>query len=555
MKISPIINTMPKNIICRRTEKFVRQNIMQQKDYEISPSYINVLAFKGGMSLSLAQTVEQIDKHGEFPPDIKENALAQINAGNPQAKTLIDIHKNKYSKLNNMETLDEVKEAFPEFRDVLSDKQVSYMPNSFIDDVKKGNNEYFDSDIDLSLQLLQLYWGEGFSLSDLAKKFNGRNIKGTMQRLNIPRVNNHYGMYLKLSDKDYNKRFSDKMSERQKEVARNAIERKEGVYIPHGELSSEHKQKISQGLIKYYSEHPEKVQELSKRQKEFFENNPVEKTKFSQILYRAWGYREAESIKKRLSKFMGRPISPFELSDVSDTNSEVQSKLREFWKKNPWAKEQFSICMKQSWQRQKYLSDLGLVYEPLFEGKVFPDAVISKIKEYIADKFPEVEKDINFYFLAKDPREENFQDTDFAFKAFQRRNSEAEILYEYFNCDNNGSEFADTICFSIDIFLSDWLKHRDKYSKHQNAVFESLYNLYKTEIAAKSMIHKCVSMSDAIYVQSQIIDTAVRNKEPEIARKYCGSIEEAYKYRCENDISKMLARTKLVYDRLKKDLQ
>ena len=65
---------------------------------------------------------------------------------------------------------------------------------------KADVNKYFDSEIDLSLQLLQLYWGEGFSLTDLANQFNGRNIQGTMERLNIPRVDRGYGIYLKLSD-------------------------------------------------------------------------------------------------------------------------------------------------------------------------------------------------------------------------------------------------------------------------------------------------------------------------------------------------------------------
>ena len=263
MKILPILNNRTvRNYNVSKQECRKTQDVVQNTNLSMMPSYIDMLSFKGGKSLSLEQTIVQLDKYSTFPPDIREMAILEIKAGNPKDKTLIDIHKDKYSALNDMETLSEAKKAFPEFKDVLPDWQLDYKPNSFVDDVKQGKNKYFDPEIDLSLQLLQLYWGEGFSLSDLTKQFDGRNILGTMDRLNIPRVERNYGMYLKLSDKDYNARFSKEMSERSKNVARNIAERREGAYIPKGPLSESHKRNISQGLLKFYSEHPERLSEM-----------------------------------------------------------------------------------------------------------------------------------------------------------------------------------------------------------------------------------------------------------------------------------------------------
>ena len=410
MKILPILNSNPVRIYNAKVqEQRIKKNIVSNTNLSLMPTSIDLISFKGGKSLSLEQTIAQLDKYSTFPPDIRQMAMQEINAGNPKEKTLIDVHKDKYAVLNDMESLNEVKKAFPEFKDVLSDSQIDYKPNSFVDDVKAGRNKYFDPEIDLSLQLLQLYWGEGFSRSDLTEKFEGRNIQGTMDKLNIPRVERNYGIYLKLSDKDYNARFSKEMSERSKMVARNIAERREGVYIPKGPLTEIHKRNISQGLLNFYSEHPERLSEMSKRQQEFYENNPVEKTKFSLVLYRAWGYREADSIRKRLSKFMGKKeLTPEELADISPKS---QERLKEFWKKNPWAAQQFSKCMKKSWEHQKDLTKMGMVHEPIFVGKLFANEIAKEITAYAGDRMPDIEKYLTFAVL--DPRDEKFIHCDF----------------------------------------------------------------------------------------------------------------------------------------------
>ena len=550
MKILPVSNNLSTyKFNLKKSGNQKVQNSTVVSDLRMMPTYTDLVSFSGGKSLDLAQTISQLDKYSTFPPDIRNMAVLEIKVGNPKDKTLIDIHKDKYSALNDVETLAEAKALYPEFKDVLSDFEVDYKPNSFIDDVKNGRNEYFDSEIDLSLQLLQLYWGEGFSLSDLTEQFNGRNIQGTMEKLNIPRVDRSYGLYLKLSDKDYNERFSREMSKRAKTVARNAMERKEGAYIPKGPLSAEHKRNISQGLLKYYSEHPERIAEMSKRQQAFYENNPLEKVKFSEVLRRAWTYREADSIRKKLSKFMGvKDIKPEELADAS---SSTQRNLKEFWKKNPWAIEQFSKCMKKSWQQQKDLMEFGMLHEPVFTGKLFPKEMMKEISLFAGAEIPDIEKYLTFAVL--DPRDEQFLESDFVQDYLIRNDKAFDKVAEYIKQGNNQDKYSDVISLMIEIVMNDLLKDYNHLSPRSKAIFDSLYSMWKEEVANKASEHETISLSDISDVHMAMIDTAITNGSKEIGEKFNLALEEAYRLVKHNNVDAMSKRTKTLYDAYRRE--
>lgn len=338
----------------------------------------NAINFTGGYSINLAHTVDKLSET-VYPPDIRDLAIETVGAGNLEDKTLIDIHKEKYGKILQMETLDEVKAAYPEFRDVLSDTEIAYAKGSFIDDVKRDKVEAFDPDVDLALQLLQMYWAEGFSLNDLKEYTDGKNIFGVLEKLNIPRLNPTYGSVLKLSDKEYNARITGMMSERQKEAAVRRAEKRDGIYIPRGPLTNEHKKKISEGLIKHYGEHPEKGLAISERMKKYWQDHPEELERLSLVVTTAWTLPESKSIRKKLSKFMGKKdITPEEFVKMlnEERTGEVIVKrptLKSFWDRNVWAKEQWSKCMKKAWSKVK--NDEKMSLEPDYKIKIYPDAV------------------------------------------------------------------------------------------------------------------------------------------------------------------------------------
>ena len=86
--------------------------------------------------MDLSETLRNFDEYEKRgvaidPPDIRELIVDELAKGNPDSKTLIDIHKKKYAPIKDCYDLNEIKEKFPEFKSVLSDAQVDYSANSF----------------------------------------------------------------------------------------------------------------------------------------------------------------------------------------------------------------------------------------------------------------------------------------------------------------------------------------------------------------------------------------------------------------------------------------
>ncbi len=520
MQINPInfnLNFQKNNVI-KKQEK--SENINQQYQKGIIPTTAQALSFMGGKSMSLKETKAQIDELGSYPPDIKELIEQTIKDGNPDNKTLIDIHRDKYSMLNQLETLDEIKEVYPEFEDVLSDSQVMYKEGSFIDDVKANKIGYFDSDKDVAVQLLQMYWGDGFSLSDLKNEFAGRNIHGVFEKLNIPRVDKVYGHYLKFSDKDYNARFTASMSERLKEVERKKIEKKEGVYIPRGPLTPEHKENISRGLIKYYSEHPERIAEMSARHLEYYEQNPEESERMSQVTKRAWTYREATSVKKAISKFLKKK----ELSDDELISMNKNKDLAEFWMRNPWAKENFSKCMKKSWARQEELRNLGLIYEPIYVAHPIPTTIIREVEK--ESDFPAGTMDEDISVIIEDLRDTKRRYQTKTLTTVQRDMAEG-LVSDYFRSHLEASQLmTNTLDFAI-IKAVESFKTKYKNSNGQKCpYFEQIFKVWENKVANKKLNNIPIKANEMKDIYSQMMTILVRGGDIASAKELDRLIEE-----------------------------
>ena len=394
MEISAINSVMyPAHVLYKIPNK-TNELKQENRNFEFpSHNFYNLVSFTGGKSMDLAQTKERLDKYAQYPLGIREDIEETLKTGNPENKLLLDVHKEHYIDLKDCNDLADVKYLYPEFEGVLSDSETKYNKGSFIDKVKKGEIKGFDPKKDVSLQLIQLYWGEGFSLPTLEQEY-GQNIYGVFDKLRIPKVNQVYGQYLKLSDRDYNSKFSEYMSQRAKEIERKKPQKSVEVkpqdmlqtetqrsdeHKSRAPLSEDHKLAIKEGVKQYYIDHPEKIAELRQR----YIDNPQERERFTQVLLRAWSYREAEPIKRRMSKFMQKDY----MKDTQLLVEDMQSNrnLGRFWEKNPWARDKFSLCMKKSWQRQKELTQMGLIYEPLYVASIMPAKMkreIGKLYDY-----------------------------------------------------------------------------------------------------------------------------------------------------------------------------
>ncbi len=362
MKIYSIIPYNVKNQYNKGNFKQQTYNTAPPPNSAQIPSTLQYLAFTGGYSMDLGQTIRQLDKLAQknssiYPPNIREWAGMIMEEGNKTKDTLISIHKKYFANLKNCFNLNEIKVKFPEFKEVISSGDIKASKGSFLDKFNRGELEFFDNDEDLSVQLIKLYWGEGFSLNDLKRYADGFDLYHTMKRLNIPTASRDYGHVLKFSDPEYNERLTREMTEKRlAALDRKAqVEEGEPVYIKRGPLSAEHKQKISEGLKKYYQENPEKIYDMSERQKEFYRLNPEKSEEISRVLNKAWNIFGADRIKAALSKFMkSKGVHTFNPENNPVDLPKEQSKLlKQFWGANEWARKSFSKNMEYAWKKVK----------------------------------------------------------------------------------------------------------------------------------------------------------------------------------------------------------
>jgi len=363
MKVNSIQNF---NQIYRYQNQNILKNNTKPKDektteYMYNPTYY--MPFKGGYSLNLTETVKQLDRLALnnpklYPLNIREWLGMFLETAGNAKKTLITAHKEYFSELKNCSSLAKIQAKFPEFQDTVSvyDVETNAKKESFITKFLKGETEYFDNDEDLTVQLIKLYWGEGFSLTDLKKYSDGCDLYYTMKKLNIPLASRDYGHILKFSDPEYNARLTREMTEKRLAALDRKAQELEGepVYIRRGPLTDEHKKRISEGLIRYYEEHPERIYQMSDRQKNFLKGSPKDSEIFSRVVKKTWSLQGSEKIKGALSQFFKRHGVVID-NEINPANlTKEQSALMEnFWAENEWAKKLFSKNMKYAWKKVK----------------------------------------------------------------------------------------------------------------------------------------------------------------------------------------------------------
>ena len=215
MKIQKILPNAIKNNynnIKHENKKFAQN----EKTNSFLPSTSQYLAFCGGLSLDLKHVNSSLEEK-EYPPNIKNLIEAELSKNEQTKKTLYDVHSQHYKGILDCYSLDELKEKYPEFKDTVSVYDIEeYKKGSTVDEFLNGKSKTFSPDEDLTLQLIKLYWGQGFSLTDLSKYSSetsdteaGVNFYYTMtKKLNIPVMDRHYARVLKLSNKEYNEKFT-----------------------------------------------------------------------------------------------------------------------------------------------------------------------------------------------------------------------------------------------------------------------------------------------------------------------------------------------------------
>ncbi len=357
----------------------------------VPKSYIS---FRGGDSLDLWKTLallrDKYERCGEEqePFLVNQEILKELSMRNPDNKTLIDIHKQVYGKLTTLNDLTEIKELYPTFRLVKKSDEVDFKDNKFIAEIRNGNNPIFNNQEDLSVQLIKLYWGEGFSLSDIAKQANTKpsTIGAVMEKLNIERVTPYYGKILKLSDKEYNERFTREMAEKRELIA---AQKRGEPYIPRKPLTKEQKQHISESLIKFYSAHPERLSEMSERQKEFYKTHPEAALIFKFVMLKAWNMESCAAVRRKLKTFLEEnniQIEKQEKEPSFEHLSRLQSKkMKIFWDTHPYEKKKFAKGVEYAWDKINSHKNIELIKSTV-NVPLFPKVLQETIKKWAIEE-------------------------------------------------------------------------------------------------------------------------------------------------------------------------
>lgn len=519
-------------------------SIVQQK--HIMPSSSLMLAFMGGYSLNINQVFENISEK-QFPPDIKEMLAKEVNSKSNTDKTLYDVHFEKYKDILDCYSLDELKEKYPEFQDVISVYDIDAKEGSFVDKFLNNKSEVFANNEDLTLQLIKLYWGQGFSLTDLSDYVakNSQDGKGInlyylmKEKLNIPFMNSRYAQILKLSNKEYNEQFTSQMSIKLREAkeAKEQMAQGEAVIIPRGELSQSHKKHISDSLKAYYLKNPEKIYDMSIRQKRFFEENPEKREEMSEIMSIAWNRTdEGQSVLKYLRKF----IKKYNNSSIIDTELLLKEKLDDnkktalvvFWQKNPWAKEKMSVAVKtgaEIYKKEKVeLETLAKFHTIKGEKIVFnlaPTQIIKNIKKWAQEMGYDTEHCMFLLGIA-------FGDDDNSLKAELENNSfliKSKKLSDKYG--KNNMKQADLLASCLHHTLMKF----EKMLKEENM---KLPNCIKKDKANIEFLKNTYNFACIVYGIPTIEDLRTKNINSEysiqqISNVYSVIMDAALKINCE----------------------
>ena len=137
-----------------------------------------------------------------LPKRIQEEVEKLVKAGKQDSITLYDLHKDKYAPLLDCKTLDEARNTFLEFREVLdADAVIVHKSPNIKKIMEKVSLE------DLSLHLLKERWANLKTLDEIAKDLGLKNRVGITwlkDKIRVPDFAKNYTTLLRSSDETYN---------------------------------------------------------------------------------------------------------------------------------------------------------------------------------------------------------------------------------------------------------------------------------------------------------------------------------------------------------------
>ena len=150
----------------------------------------NYLSFSGTQS----SNVNRLHYIGEenFPNDYILNKTKEALSNN-ETTTIYQFHNEYFGDLLNCETVEEVRQKYPEFENVIDAKDLEVGNRGFLGHVKNGDIEGLSLE-NLSLEILKRYYGKVKPLGNKDSYWNRHMsvLVPTMEKLNIPLMDGRY---------------------------------------------------------------------------------------------------------------------------------------------------------------------------------------------------------------------------------------------------------------------------------------------------------------------------------------------------------------------------
>ena len=243
-----------------------------------------------------------------LPPRMQKEVSNIVKKRRCKMPTLMDLHLQIYEKLNTCKTLEEAKNIYPEFKEIVEANKVIKKSSVNIKAIKeKMPLEEF------SLYVLKERWGKLKTLNEIADDFGmkSRNSLGwVLDKIKLPDFNSNYQTLLRNSDPKYNaitsqktKNYNQKHPERM--ITHNRILSQRPEIIEKNRDLAEKMWERMPELKLAMSEFKRKNPDISQKDfsQAFWDAHPEYKIKISEIRKEIGYERRCDDIKnKNLSK-------------------------------------------------------------------------------------------------------------------------------------------------------------------------------------------------------------------------------------------------------------
>ena len=184
------INSINFNNFKYQNNNILKSKLNQTKTLDLKDLYPQ--NYTNNISFGAKTNQQKLDYIGEenFPNETILNRYKEVIA-NGEDKKLYQIHSEYYANLLDCETLDEVKELYPEFKNVSESKNLTSPHKQSIVHKIRANEIPNLSLEDLSLTLLKNHYAKMIGINSIEKNngIDGKTLRKLFSMLNITELN------------------------------------------------------------------------------------------------------------------------------------------------------------------------------------------------------------------------------------------------------------------------------------------------------------------------------------------------------------------------------